>query len=192
MAVSADPTILITGATGFIGGAVTAQLLSRTDLGGVLLLIRAANQESARNRALDSITRFEDRAALSSGWPRCEIIVGDLTDPTSRELITILKGEQQDMGIAATGYMIVVVVMSLVCFIAYGIDKRQAANGGRRVSEPTLHLMAFLGGWPGALMGQRHFRHKTQKATFRIVFWIVVVLHVGIVGAVTYALVSFT
>jgi uncharacterized membrane protein YsdA (DUF1294 family) len=107
-------------------------------------------------------------------------------------LITILKGEQQDMGIAATGYMIVVVVMSLVCFIAYGIDKRQAANGGRRVSEPTLHLMAFLGGWPGALMGQRQFRHKTQKATFRIVFWIVVVLHVGIVGAVTYALVSFT
>ena len=98
----------------------------------------------------------------------------------------------QDMGIAATGYMIVVVVMSLVCFIAYGIDKRQAANGGRRVSEPTLHLMAFLGGWPGALMGQRQFRHKTQKATFRIVFWIVVVLHVGIVGAVTYALVSFT
>jgi nucleoside-diphosphate-sugar epimerase len=81
MAVSADATILITGATGFIGGAVTAQLLSRTDLGRVLLLIRAANQESARNRALDSITRFEDRTVLDPGWSRCEIIVGDLTDP---------------------------------------------------------------------------------------------------------------
>ena len=103
---------------------------------------------------------------------------------------TILKGEQQDMEIAAAGYMIIVVVMSLVCFFAYGFDKRQAANGGRRVSERTLHLMAFLGGWPGALMGQRQFRHKTQKATFRIVFWIVVVLHVGIVGVVTYALVT--
>ena len=94
------------------------------------------------------------------------------------------------MGIAAASYMIVVVVMSLVCFIAYGFDKRQAANGRRRVPERTLHLMAFLGGWPGALMGQRQFRHKTQKATFRIVFWIVVVLHVGIVGVVTYALVT--
>lgn len=92
------------------------------------------------------------------------------------------------MEIAAAGYMIVVAVMSLVSFIAYGFDKRQAANGGRRVSAHTLQLMAFLGGWPGALMGQRQFRHKTQKVTFRIVFWIVVVLHVGIVSAVTYAL----
>jgi uncharacterized membrane protein YsdA (DUF1294 family) len=89
---------------------------------------------------------------------------------------------------AAAVYLIVVIAMSVACFIAYGLDKRQAINGGRRVSERTLHLMAFLGGWPGALMAQRHFRHKTQKAPFRIVFWIVVVLHVGVVGAVTYAL----
>ena len=94
------------------------------------------------------------------------------------------------MKTAAAAYLIVVIVMSVACFIAYGLDKRQATNGGRRVSERTLHLMAFLGGWPGALMAQRHFRHKTQKATFRIVFWIVVVLHVGIVGAVMYALVA--
>jgi len=92
------------------------------------------------------------------------------------------------MEIAAVAYLMVVAVMSLVCFIAYGLDKRQAANGGRRVSERTLHLMAFLGGWPGALIGQRQFRHKTQKVPFRVVFWIVVVLHVGIVCAVVYAL----
>ncbi len=92
------------------------------------------------------------------------------------------------MPIAAAAYLIVVGVMSLVCFIAYGLDKRQAVNGGRRVSERTLHLMAFLGGWPGAWFGQRQFRHKTQKVSFRIVFWTVVVLHVGIVGAVAYAL----
>ena len=60
------------------------------------------------------------------------------------------------------------------------------------MSEPTLHLMAFLGGWPGALMGQRQFRHTTQKATFRIVFWIVVVLHVGIVGAVVSTTIAAT
>src|ERR1700722_883989 len=94
------------------------------------------------------------------------------------------------MKIAAAVYGIVVVVMSLACFIAYGLDKRQAANGGRRVSERTLHLMAFLGGWPGALIGQRQFRHKTQKVKFRLVFWMVVVLHVGVVSAVTYALVT--
>jgi uncharacterized membrane protein YsdA (DUF1294 family) len=87
---------------------------------------------------------------------------------------------------AIAGYLIVVVVMSLVCFIAYGLDKRQAVNGGRRVSERTLHLLALLGGWPGALIAQRHFRHKTRKVQFRIVFWMVVVIHIGIVGAVAY------
>jgi uncharacterized membrane protein YsdA (DUF1294 family) len=94
------------------------------------------------------------------------------------------------MIIAATAYSIVVAVMSLVSYIAYGLDKHQAVNGGRRVSERTLHLMAFLGGWPGAWFGQRQFRHKTQKVSFRIVFWILVVLHVGLVGAVAYALVT--
>jgi uncharacterized membrane protein YsdA (DUF1294 family) len=87
------------------------------------------------------------------------------------------------MSIAAASYLTLVVVMSLVCFIAYGLDKRRAVNGSRRISERTLHLMAFLGGWPGALFGQRHFRHKTQKVSFRIVFWMVVVLHVAIVAA---------
>jgi uncharacterized membrane protein YsdA (DUF1294 family) len=94
------------------------------------------------------------------------------------------------MQTAIAAYLVVVAGMSLVCFIAYGWDKRQAINGGRRVSEHTLHLMAFLGGWPGALIGQRQFHHKTQKVPFRIVFWMVVVLHIGIVGAVAYAVVT--
>jgi uncharacterized membrane protein YsdA (DUF1294 family) len=98
------------------------------------------------------------------------------------------RAKKQFMTNAAAAYLSVVAVMSLVCFFAYGLDKRQAVNGGRRMSERTLHLMAFLGGWPGALLGQRHFRHKTQKVSFRIMFWIVVVLHVGIVSALAYAL----
>jgi uncharacterized membrane protein YsdA (DUF1294 family) len=88
----------------------------------------------------------------------------------------------------AVAYLIVVAVMSLACFAAYGWDKHRAVNGGRRVSERTLHLLAFLGGWPGAYLGQRQFRHKTQKVSFRMVFWILVVLHVGLVAAVAHAL----
>ena len=87
-------------------------------------------------------------------------------------------------------YLSLVVVMSAVCFVAYGLDKRQASTGGRRVPEHTLHLLAFLGGWPGGLLGQKHFRHKTKKIRFCIVFWVVVVLHVGIVIAVAYAVVN--
>lgn len=91
------------------------------------------------------------------------------------------------MKMVLAAYLCVVGVMSLVAFITYGLDKQRAINGSRRVPERTLHVMAFLGGWPGALLGQRQFRHKTQKVSFRIVFWLVVALHVGIVGAVARA-----
>ena len=83
-------------------------------------------------------------------------------------------------------YLVCVLVMSGICFAAYGWDKRQAVVGGRRVPERTLHILAFLGGWPGAWMGQQRFRHKTKKLSFLIVFWCVAGLHVAIVGSVAY------
>ena len=92
---------------------------------------------------------------------------------------------------AVFAYLSLVAVTSCACFIAYGLDKRRAAKGGLRVSERTLHVLAFLGGWPGAWLGQRQFRHKTTKLPFRIVFWVVVVSHVAVVGAVAYAVVGF-
>ena len=83
-------------------------------------------------------------------------------------------------------YLIVVCIASLWTFLAYGIDKRRARVGSRRVPEKSLHLLAFVGGWPGALAGQQVFRHKTQKLGFRIVFWGIVALHLGLVGSVVY------
>ncbi len=88
------------------------------------------------------------------------------------------------MLIGAAVYLGVIVVMSLICFMAYGFDKRRAQRGGRRIPERTLHFMAFMGGWPGAYLGQQYFRHKTQKLAFLRVFWLDVFLHIVIVGAV--------
>jgi uncharacterized membrane protein YsdA (DUF1294 family)/cold shock CspA family protein len=66
-------------------------------------------------------------------------------------------------------------VVSILALVAYGIDKSAARADRWRVREDTLHLFALLGGWPGALLAQRWFRHKTRKASFRFVFWITVV-----------------
>jgi uncharacterized membrane protein YsdA (DUF1294 family) len=85
-------------------------------------------------------------------------------------------------------YLLLVAVASAAAFAAYGFDKRRAGTAGaRRIPERTLHLLALAGGWPGALVAQRQFRHKTQKTRFRMVFWATVALHVAAVAAAAYA-----
>ena len=90
----------------------------------------------------------------------------------------------------AVAYLAVVLALSLLAFVFYGFDKRRARKDGRRVPEKTLHLIAWFGGWPGALMGQRVFRHKTQKLSYRIVFWLCVMLHLAVVAGLVYLLQS--
>ena len=68
---------------------------------------------------------------------------------------------------------------SLLTFLVYGIDKSAANKGAWRTSESTLHLLSLAGGWPGALVAQQKFRHKTKKISFRFAFWITVLLNCG-------------
>ncbi|MET0783846.1 MAG: DUF1294 domain-containing protein [Leifsonia flava] len=78
---------------------------------------------------------------------------------------------------------------SALSFVLYGIDKRAAIAGRRRISEATLHLVAVLGGWPGAVAAQTVFRHKTQKRSFRLRFWATVIVNVIAFVVVTTPLV---
>lgn len=58
-------------------------------------------------------------------------------------------------------------------FAAYGIDKILSATiGFIRIPEILLHILGGIGGFPGGYVGQKFFRHKTQKKFFRFLFWI--------------------
>ena len=72
---------------------------------------------------------------------------------------------------------------SVAAFLAHGIDKHAAARQGRRVPEAALHLLALLGGWPGALLAMGLLRHKTRKAGFLLVTAGIVVLHAALAYA---------
>ncbi len=71
---------------------------------------------------------------------------------------------------------------SILAFIAYDVDKSAAAHNRWRTPERTLHLIALLGGWPGALAAQWLVRHKSAKASFQMVFWLTVLLNCGALG----------
>ena len=68
-------------------------------------------------------------------------------------------------------------LMSLITYAVYAADKTAARQGRRRVPERTLHLLALLGGWPGALLAQQRLHHKTRKPGFQLMFWLSVFSH---------------
>ena len=57
-------------------------------------------------------------------------------------------------------------VVNAIAFLAFGIDKRLAVAGRRRIAEATLLMWALLGGTLGAYAGRAAFRHKTRKQPF--------------------------
>lgn len=71
------------------------------------------------------------------------------------------------------------VVASGVTFGVYAFDKTAARAGGWRTKESTLHLLAVIGGWPGAIVAQRLLHHKNRKASFQVVFWVTVVVNIA-------------
>lgn len=81
----------------------------------------------------------------------------------------------QDAGLYAVIYYVSV---STFTFIFYAWDKRSAVKSRWRVAESSLHLLALLGGWPGALIAQQVLRHKTQKQPFKAILWLTVSINI--------------
>ncbi|MBZ9780401.1 DUF1294 domain-containing protein [Pseudomonas sp. REP124] len=68
-------------------------------------------------------------------------------------------------------------VVSVLAFFLYWSDKRKARSDSWRTPENVLHAVVLAGGWPGALLAQQVFRHKTRKVSFQVLFWGIVLLH---------------
>ncbi|MFC3440095.1 DUF1294 domain-containing protein [Sphingobium rhizovicinum] len=62
---------------------------------------------------------------------------------------------------------------NIIAFTLFGLDKRRARMGLRRLSERSLLLWALAGGTPGAFLGRHVFRHKTRKQPFSTLLWLI-------------------
>lgn len=75
------------------------------------------------------------------------------------------------------------IVINLLTFLLYGLDKYKAIRQEWRIPERALLLMAFVGGAFGALSAMRIFRHKTRKGRFKLMIplfcllWGYVIMH---------------
>lgn len=59
-------------------------------------------------------------------------------------------------------YASYLVLLSLITFIAYGVDKKKAIKGKYRTKEKTLLSLSFFGGAFGGYPAMLFFRHKTK------------------------------
>lgn len=149
---------------------------------------------SATRPAESDVVTYE-LSVNEKGQPRAENVafVGDrIARPSSQHT-------GMSSHVAALGYLCVVAMlvlfgklpavvfgayvgMSALAFIAYGADKSAALSNRWRIKESTLHLIGLAGGWPGALVAQQVYRHKSKKQTFQVAFWFTVAFNCAALG----------
>ena len=79
-------------------------------------------------------------------------------------------------------YLQVILIVSLITLIFYGIDKARAADSKTRIPEITLLTLAAVGGALGAFLGRLLFNHKRNtntKAHFSAVIYVSLILQIG-------------
>jgi uncharacterized membrane protein YsdA (DUF1294 family) len=77
------------------------------------------------------------------------------------------------------------VLINLIAFAAFGIDKWKARNNTWRIPEATLFLLAIIGGSIGAKLGMHVWHHKTKHLSFIIGIPVILLLQVVLFVLVT-------
>ena len=72
-------------------------------------------------------------------------------------------------------------IINLLVFALFGIDKRRASKHRYRISEAALFSVALLGGSIGAWAGMYVFRHKTAHWYFVVGIPLILVAQVAVV-----------
>ncbi len=70
------------------------------------------------------------------------------------------------------------IVINIITFLVFGYDKWQAKNNKKRVSEFHLLLLTAIGGTIGGLLGMNFFKHKTNKFSFILSFYTIMILQI--------------
>lgn len=70
------------------------------------------------------------------------------------------------------------IIINLITFFIYGIDKYKAKKELWRIPEKVLISFAFFGGSIGALFGMKIWHHKTKKMKFIILVPLSLIIYV--------------
>ena len=88
-----------------------------------------------------------------------------------------LVGAWGMLGEGGAWALLAYVLASVASFLMFWSDKNSAQKGQWRTPENTLHAAELLGGWPGTLIAQQVFRHKTRKISYLLALWLIIAVH---------------
>ena len=74
---------------------------------------------------------------------------------------------------------IYLIIINLITFIVFGVDKRAAIKKRSRIRVSTLLTLSFVGGSLGGLIAMYLFRHKTKKLQFTLLLTLKLILHIA-------------
>lgn len=70
------------------------------------------------------------------------------------------------------------VLINVVSFCVFAVDKQKAVRGDWRIPEKVLLLLAGIGGAAGALIAMKVFHHKTRQPKFSIGIPVLLILQI--------------
>ena len=82
----------------------------------------------------------------------------------------------------ANALLYYLIVINVVTFLIYGIDKWKAKQGSWRISEASLLILAVIGGSIGALLGMKVWRHKTMHKKFKYGLPLILIIQIILIG----------
>ena len=77
-------------------------------------------------------------------------------------------------------FLIYLLVINVLTFLDFGVDKYKSKHGHWRTPEKSLLMMALAGGSVGAWMGMNSFHHKTQHKKFKYGIPLIMILQVAL------------
>ena len=78
------------------------------------------------------------------------------------------------------------IIINIVTFLVYGIDKWKARKTMWRIREASLLMLAVLGGSIGAWLGMKVWHHKTQHKKFRYGIPAIIIVQIAVIGYFFY------
>lgn len=77
-------------------------------------------------------------------------------------------------------FLIYLLVINIITFFLYGIDKWKAKHAKWRIPESTLLGMAAFGGSIGAWLGMNTWHHKTLHKKFKYGIPVIILIQIAL------------